>query len=98
MEQKTDQLYSSASLEKHIDIEQRLERPNDVYSSKNSNNNFKELISYFKYRNHKSKKKYKKQKMITTIIKSFDTVGIFATTTNSFTLSLTGNGLKVIPK
>ena len=36
-------------------------------------------------------------KIITTILKSFDTIGIIATTLSSFTLSLTGIGLKAIP-
>ena len=52
------------------------------------------MITYFKYKNNKSKKKYK---TITTIIKSIDTFAIIATTSRSITLSLTGIGLMVIP-
>ena len=55
------------------------------------------MISYFKDKDDKSKKKYKKYKMITTIIKPFDTIVIIATTTSSITLSLTGIGLTAIP-
>ena len=55
------------------------------------------MISYFKDKHNKSKKNYRK-KTLTTIIKSFDTFVIIATTTSSITLSLTGIGLIVIPK
>ena len=55
------------------------------------------MITYFKDRNNKSKKKYEKFKTITTILKSFDTFVIIATTSSSITLSLTGIGLIVIP-
>ena len=57
MEQKCDRLYPSAPLE-NIDLEQRLERKiNDVNSFNNSINNIKEMIIFFKDKNHKSKKK-----------------------------------------
>ena len=55
------------------------------------------MITYFKDKNYKSKKKHKKYKTITTILKSFDTVVVIATTSSSITLSLTGIGLIVIP-
>ena len=55
------------------------------------------MITYFKDKNNKSKKKHKKYKTITTIPKSFDTFVIIATTSSSITLSLTGIGLIVIP-
>ena len=55
------------------------------------------MITYFKDRNHKSVKKFKKYKILTTILKSFDIFGIIVTTTTSSTLSLTGFGLIVIP-
>ena len=55
------------------------------------------MITYFKDKNNKSKKKYKKYKTITTILKSFDTLVIIATTSTSITLSLTGIGLIAIP-
>ena len=55
------------------------------------------MITYFKDKNNKSKKKYKKYKTLTTILKSFDTFVIDATTSSSITLSLTGIGLIAIP-
>ena len=54
------------------------------------------MITYFKDKNNKSKKKYKKYKMLTTILKSFDTIVNIATTSTSITLSVTGIGLKAI--
>ena len=57
MDQKCDRIYPSAPLEKDIDLEQRLEKKlNDVNSFNNSINNIKEMITYFKYKNNKSKK------------------------------------------
>ena len=99
MEQKCDRLYPSAPFEnKNIDLEQRLERKlNDVKSFNNSINNIKEMITYFKDKSNKSKKKCKKYKTITTILKSFGTFVIIATTSSSITLSLTGIGLIVLP-
>ena len=59
MEQRTPRLYPSALLG-NKDIEQRLEKKlNDVNSFDNSNNNIKEMITYFKDKNCKSKKKHK---------------------------------------
>ena len=55
------------------------------------------MITYFKDKNNKSKEKYKKFKTLTTILKSFDTFVIIATTSSSITLSLTGIGLIAIP-
>ena len=55
------------------------------------------MITYFKDRDNKSKKKYEKYKTITTILKSFDTFVIFAKTSSSITSSLTGIGLIVMP-
>ena len=57
MDQKCDRLYPSAPSE-NIDIEQRLEKKiNDVNSFKNSVNNIREMITYFKDKNNKSKKR-----------------------------------------
>ena len=42
-------------------------------------------------------KKYKKYETLTTILKTFDTFVIIATTSSSITLSLTGIGLIAIP-
>ena len=97
MEAKTDRLYPSAPFE-NIDLEKRLEKKiNDVNSFTNHINNIKEMITYFKDKNNKSKKKYKKFKTLTTILKSFDTFVIIATTSSSIALSLTGIGLIAIP-
>ena len=59
MDQKCDRLYPSAQLEKDINLEQRLEKKiNDVNSFNNHINNIKEMITYFKDKNNKSKKRY----------------------------------------
>ena len=98
MEQKCYKLYPTAPLLENIDLEKRLEKKiNDVNSFNNHVNNIKEMITYFKDKNHKSKKKYKNYKTINTILKSFDTFVIIATTSSSITLSLTGISLIVIP-
>ena len=55
------------------------------------------MITYFKDKNNKSKKKYKKYITLTTILKPLDTFVVFATTSSSLILSLTGIGLIVIP-
>ena len=54
------------------------------------------MITYFKDKNHKSTKKYKNYKTLTSILDSVDTVIIGANTT-SVTLSVTGVGLIVVP-
>ena len=97
MEQKTERLYPSAPLE-NTDLKQQLEKIiNDVNTFSNHINIIRKMIEYFKDKNHKSKKKYKKYKTITTILKSFDTIVIIATTSTSITLSVTGIGLIAIP-
>ena len=55
------------------------------------------MITYFKGKKNKSKKKHKKCKTITTILKSIDTIVNFATTSYSITLSIRGIGLIAIP-
>ena len=55
------------------------------------------MITYFKDKNNKSKKRYKKYKTITTILKSFDTFVIIATTSSCINLSLTGISLIALP-
>ena len=98
MDQKCDRSYSSAPLEK-IDLEQSLEKKLNVVNSFNSHiKNIEVMITYLKDENNKSKKKYRKYKTLTTILKSFDTFVINATTSSSATLSLTGIGLIAIPK
>ena len=55
------------------------------------------MITNFKDKNNKSKKKFKNYKTLTTKMKSFHPVFSFETTSSSSTLSLTGVGLIVIP-
>ena len=59
MEQKCGRLYPSAPLENtNEDLEQRLEKKlYDVNSFNNHINNINEMITYFKDKNHKSKKR-----------------------------------------
>ena len=97
MEAKTDRLYPSAPLE-NIDLEQRLEKKiNDVDSFNNSTNNIKEVITYFKDKNHKSKKKYNNYKTLNTVLESVDSIVIIGATSTFITLSITGIGLFVLP-
>ena len=97
MEQKCDRLYPTAPLE-NIDLEQRLEKKlNDVNSFNNHINNIKEMINYFKDKNHKSKKKYRNYKSLNTVLESVDSIVIIGATSTSITLSITGIGLIVLP-
>ena len=58
MDQKTDKLYPSAPLLENFDLEKWLKKKlNDINSFNNHVNNIKEMITYFKDKNHKSKKK-----------------------------------------
>ena len=60
MEQKADRIYPSAHLE-NTDLEQRLEKKlNYVNSFNNHIINIEGKITYFKDKNNKSKKQYKK--------------------------------------
>ena len=94
MDQNCDRLYPSAPLEEDYDLEERLEKKlNDVKSFNNSFNNLKEMVSYFKHKNHKSKERYKINKPLKTILESVDTIGITGARSNSITLSVTGIGL-----
>ena len=98
MEQKCEKLYPSAPLLENIDLEKRLEkRLNDVNSFNNHINNIKVMITYFKDKNHKSKKKYKNYISLNTILESIDSIIIIGATSNSITLSITGIGLIILP-
>ena len=98
MEQKCDKLYPSAPLLENIDLEKRLEkRLNDVSSFINHINNIKEMITYFKDKNHKSKKRYKNYKTLNTVLETVDSIVIIGATPTSITLSITGIGLIVLP-
>ena len=103
MEQKCDRLYPSAPLLENTDLEKRLEKKiNDVNSFINHVNNIKEMITYFKDKNHKSKKKYKNYKYknyktLNTILESVDSIVIIGATSTSKTLLITGIGLIFLP-
>ena len=89
MDQKCDRLYPSARLE-IFDLEQRLEKKrNDVNSFNNSMNNIKEMITYFKDKNKKSKKRYKNFKTPNRVLESVDSIIIIGATSTSITLSVT---------
>ena len=93
MQQKTDRFYPSAPLENN-DLEQRLQKKvYDVNSFINHINNIKETITYFKDKNHKSKKKNKNYKTLNTILESVDSIAIIGLRATSITLSITGVGL-----
>ena len=97
MEQKCDRLYPSAPLE-NIDLEQTLEtKLNDVNSFNDSISNIKEMITYFKDKNHKSKKGYKKCKTLKTVLESVHSIVIIGATSTSKPLSITGIGLIILP-
>ena len=98
MEQKCDKLYPTAPLLENIDLEKRLEKKiNDVNSFNNHVNNIKEMITYSKDKNYKSKKKYKNYKTQNTILESVDIIVIIGLTSTSITLSITGIGLIILP-
>ena len=82
MQQKCDGLYQTAPFEnKNIDLEQRLEKKiNDVNGFTNHINNIKEMIQYFKDKNHKSKERYKNYKTLNTILESVGSIVIIAAT------------------
>ena len=94
MYQKCDRLYPSAQLENN-DIEQRLEKKERMFNK--YINNIKEMITYFKDKNHKSKRRYRKYKTLTSIIESIDTLVIIEATAASIKLSVPGVGLMVVP-
>ena len=70
---------------------------NDVNSFNNHIISIKEMITYFKDKNNKSKKRYKNYKTLNTILESVDSIVIIAATSTSLTLSVTGIGLIVLP-
>ena len=55
------------------------------------------MITYFKDKNYKSKKRYKNYKTLNTILESVDSIIIIGATSTSITLSITGIGLIVLP-
>ena len=98
MEAKTERLYPTAPLLENIDLEKRLEKKiNDVNSFNNHISSIKEMITYFKDKNNKSKKRFKNYKTLNTVLESVDSIVIIAATSTSITLSVTGIGLIVLP-
>ena len=98
MDQKCDRLYPSAPLEKDINLEQRLEKKiNDVNSFNNHISNIKEMITYFKDKNNKPKKRFEIYKTLNTIVESVDSIVIIVATSTSITLSIAGIGLNILP-
>ena len=84
-------------MEKNTDSEERIEKKlNGINSFINHIFNTKELVTYFKDENQKSKKKYKKFETLNTILESADTIVIIGATSTSITLSITGIGLIVL--
>ena len=55
------------------------------------------MITYFKDKNNKSKKRYQNNKTLNTLIESVDSIVIIAATSTSITPSLTGFGLIILP-
>ena len=70
---------------------------NDVNSFNSHINNIKEMITYFKDKNHKSKKRDENYKTLNTILESVDCIVIIGATSTSITLSITGVGLIILP-
>ena len=87
MDQKCDKLYPSAPLEnRNDDLEQRLEKKIiDVISFNNHINNIKEMITFFKDKNNKFKKRYKNYKTLNTVLESVDSIVIITATSTSIT-------------
>ena len=98
MESKTDRIYPSAPLLENIQLEKRLKRKiKDVNSFNNHISNIKEMITYFKDKNHQFKTKYKNYKTLNTILEPLDSIVIIGATSTSITLSITGIGLIILP-
>ena len=98
MEQKCDKLYPSTPLLENIDLEKRLEKKlHDVNSFNNHINKIKEMITYFKDKNYKSKRRYKNYKTLNTVLESVDSIVIIAATSTSIILSVTGVGMIILP-
>ena len=99
MEQETTKVYPcSPLLTPDQDLEQRPEKKvNDAISFNNSTNNIKEINTYFKDKNHKSRKKCKKCEMLTTILKSIDTNVNISSSSCSIVISNPEIGLLIVP-
>ena len=98
MEQILDLIYPPTPFENRItDLEQRLKNSNDVNSSDNHMNNIKEMITYFKDKRQKSKKRYKNYETPNTILESIDKIIFIGATSKSVISSITGVVLTILP-
>ena len=98
MDQKADRLYPSAPLLENMYLEQRLEKKLFDINSFNKNiNSIKEMITYFKDKNNKSKKRYRNYKTLNTVLESVDSIVIIGATSTSIILSIIGIGLIILP-
>ena len=57
----------------------------------------KKMIMYFRDKNYKSKKRYKKYETHTSLLESVDTVVVISSTATAVTLAITGFGLVIVP-
>ena len=55
------------------------------------------MITYFKDKNHKSKRRYKNYKLLNTISEAVDTIVIIGATSTSITSSINGISLIILP-
>ena len=55
------------------------------------------MITYFKDKNHKSKKRYKTYQTVNTILESVDSIVIIGATSSLIAVSVTGVGLIILP-
>ena len=69
----------------------------DVNSFINTIKNIKEMISCFRDKNRKTKKRYKFYKTLSTMLESVDTIFNIGAISTSITLTITGIGLIVLP-
>ena len=93
--QNCDRLVPSARFQ-NINLEQRLgKKINDVNSFKVHFSSIKEMITYFKDKNHKSKMRYENCKTLDRI--SVDTIATIGATSTSICLSITGFSLIILP-
>ena len=80
------------------DLVQRLEKKRKVVNSFNNHiNKNKEMVTYFRDKHNKTKKKNKNCKILNTLLESEDSIVIIGATSTSITLSITGIGLNILP-